>query len=135
MNKEAGKWQANLVAGEKSKRGGRMILELGEALKVGVFMQCCGFDLGKGWFCFELCSPDGDDPDRCPKPATFTYDNGTERIPLCAEHYDAWRADEAEPGETVPAQSGFRKNGGEVRGLLGVTQVGYTMRTSGKNDV
>jgi hypothetical protein len=99
MNKETEKQLAKLVAGEKSKRGGRMSLELGGALKVGVFMQCCGFDLGKGWFCFELCSPDGDDPERCHKPATFTYDNGTERIPLCAEHYDAWRDDEAEPGD------------------------------------
>jgi len=73
--------------------------ELCGALKVGGFMQCCGFDLGKDWDCFELCSPDEDNPERCPKPATCMFDNGAERIPLCPEHYDAWCRDEAEPGD------------------------------------
>lgn len=61
--------------------------------------RCCGLDLGKDWDCFELCCPDEDSPDRCPKPATCMYDNGIERIPLCAEHYDAWCRSEAEPGD------------------------------------
>lgn len=73
--------------------------ELCEALRVGGFKQCCGFDLGKDWDCFELCCPGEDNPERCPKPATCTYENGTERIPLCPEHYDAWCRDEAESGD------------------------------------
>lgn len=69
------------------------------ALKVDSFMQCCGFDLSKDWDCFELCSPEEDGPERCPNPATCTYDDGTECIPLCAEHYDAWCRREPERGD------------------------------------
>jgi hypothetical protein len=75
-----------------------MSRELRGSLNIGRFMQCCGLDLGKDWDCFELCCPDEDLPERCTKPATCTYDNGIERIPLCPEHYDAWCRQEAEPG-------------------------------------
>ena len=95
MNKETEKHLAELVA-VKNKAGGRMSREVCEALKVGRLMRCCGFDLSKDWDCFELCGPDEESPERCPKPGTCTYDNGTERIPLCPEHYDAWSRDEAE---------------------------------------
>ena len=36
----------------------------------------------------QLCGPHEDLPERRPKPATCTYDNGIERIPLCPEHYE-----------------------------------------------
>lgn len=48
--------------------------------------RCAGLDLSAGWCWTELT--DGDDADRCAKPATCRYYNGLEWIPLCPEHYD-----------------------------------------------
>jgi hypothetical protein len=74
-----------------------MSCELCGVLKVGGLIKCCGLD--QDWDSFELCCPDEDNPERCPKPATCRFDNGTERIPLCPEHFDAWCRREAEPGD------------------------------------
>ena len=61
--------------------------------------QCCGMNM-KTWDCvYDLVLPEEWDENRCPNPATCCYDNGDERIPLCAEHYDAWCKDCKEEGD------------------------------------
>jgi hypothetical protein len=85
-------------------------------LMIGAFLQCCG--LGDVLDSFDLCCPDEDEPERCSNPATCTYDDGIERIPLCREHYDAWCRKATEPGDgTNPvwwSQEWLEKYGDEM---------------------